>query len=340
MVRTGGSYSAFILEVFSKQQDGRAGTAAIAKAVVGDVLHDRLLPVSGFEGAAILYDVGYHYAQGRRYRGAQAPLLGERLRIGGKSQAAKPSLMTGVSKTSDGGCGLDCFSFTFAGGPEQCDCPGQIVVTGDLPPSDGGGPISTGPGDDGGGWSGVPADTPPGSGGGGDGSTGTVSVGKFRINPAYETLAPKLIQTLQNIRSIVESNPNVLSALMKFSGRTQEQIMDNLTYGSGPLVVIGQPKDQNGNPVIGQFNSSDPNTLTIDGAFINQLEHTTSESASAALEFWLSVTLMHEYVHYGDYMDGNPFVGEAGTAFENQVFGVVITQDNAGLLIDFFDKPK
>jgi len=190
----------------------------------------------------------------------------------------------------------------------------------------------------------LPPDSPfgddPSGGWGGSTGTTTVSVGKFRINPAYEILAPKLIQTLQNMRSIVANNPNVLSALMKFSGLTQAQVLDNLTYGSGPLVVIGQPKDQNGNPVIGQFNSSDPNTLTIDGAFINQLEHTTSDSASAALEFWLSVTLMHEYVHYGDNLNGNPFVGEAGTAFENQVFGVTITQDNAGLLIDFLDKPK
>jgi hypothetical protein len=163
---------------------------------------------------------------------------------------------------------------------------------------------------------------------------------KLRIDPAYEIFAPKLFQTLNNIRSFVESNPKVLDGLMKFSGQTKEQILYDLTHGNGPEVEIGQPKDDNGNSVIGQFRRSNPNVLTLDGAFINQFEHTNSVAASQALSFYLAVAVLHEYTHYGDYARGINFLGEEGTEFEQAVFGVIVGEDNAGqVMLNFTNNP-
>jgi hypothetical protein len=163
---------------------------------------------------------------------------------------------------------------------------------------------------------------------------------KLRINPAYEILAPKLVQTLKNLTSFVESNPKVLDGLMKFSNQTKEQILYDLTYGVGPEIVIGQPTDNNGNPILGEFLGANPNVITLDGAFINQFENTTSATASQALSFYLGVAVLHEYTHYGDYATGNAFPGEEGTAFERTVFGVVVGEDNAGQVkLNFINTP-
>ena len=193
----------------------------------------------------------------------------------------------------------------------------------------------------------LPPPPPPGSGsggipGGGGGASApeTSSAGKFRINPAYEILAPKLVQTLRNLSTFVDNNPKILQALQKFSGRSEIQILNDVMYGKGPEIKIGQPVDAYKNPVMGQFNSLTPDVITLDGAFINQLEHTTSPAASDALFFYLAVTLLHEYVHYGDHASGVTFLGEAGTAFEQAVFGVVVSEDNAGqLLMQLTRKP-
>ena len=183
--------------------------------------------------------------------------------------------------------------------------------------------------------------------GGGSGSSGghgnaptAVRAGKFRINPGYEILAPKLVNALRNLRSFVENNPNVLNGLIQFSAQSQAQILYDLTYGAGPEVIIGQPTDVNGNPVIGQFRSAVPNAVTLDGTFINQLENTDSAAASEALSFYLAVTLLHEYTHLGNRANGITFLGEAGNAFEQAVFGVVVGESNAGqVMIQFTSRP-
>jgi hypothetical protein len=289
VVRTGGGYSAFILEVFSKQQDGRDGTVAIAKAVVGDMLHGRLLPVNGFEGAAILYDVRYHYAQGRRYRGMQTPLLGERLRIGGKSQAAKPSLMTGVAKTSDGGCGPDCFSYAFEGGAEQCDCPGQIVVTGDPPPPDnGGGGVTTSPGD--GGWGGGPGDMPGGGGGGvgGGGSTPTSTTAILLIDSTLPPCADKVLSNLQTMAANTGAQSGLLGAILRSVGNSHSTANIHFQAGSIPLT-------NDGKSVAGtcQYN----NRASMDG--INDFTITINQQYlnGPATDLFVSQILLHEILH-------------------------------------------
>lgn len=48
-----------------------------------------------------------------------------------------------------------------------------------------------------------------------------------------------------------------------------------------------------------------------------------------ALLFLVAVTILHEYVHYGDNQDGVQQKGEEGIQFENDAYGIKITKDNA-----------
>ncbi|WP_046247427.1 hypothetical protein [Hymenobacter terrenus] len=212
--------------------------------------------------------------------------------------------------------------------PPHDPFPWNLDPSDPQPPSDPSGPIDS------------PTITGTGGGEGTPSAPTTVTSGKFRINPAYAVIAPKLVQTLENLRSLVENNSKLLNGLIAFSGRTQAQIISDLTYGQGPEVKIGQPVDKFGNPVIGQFDPANPNVLTLDGAFINQLQHTTSASASDALSFYLAVSLLHEYVHFGDNLTGRDYPGEEGTIFEQTVFGVELGEGNAGqIMIQFIKKP-
>lgn len=68
-------------------------------------------------------------------------------------------------------------------------------------------------------------------------------------------------------------------------------------------------------------------------AFLSQLEHAKSPSAEAALTFYLAATLLHEYTHYGHTAKSTHFPGEEGPAFEHEVFGVDVTEQNAGVLM-------
>ncbi len=78
------------------------------------------------------------------------------------------------------------------------------------------------------------------------------------------------------------------------------------------------------------------NTIHMDINFVNRLENeefSNQEFADAYL-FFLGVTILHEYVHYGDYLNGNnyqyPATVEEGLLFETRVYGENV---NAGTLL-------
>jgi hypothetical protein len=301
------------------------------------------VPVPG-DGLVLVYSANYEYLTGRRSRDGH--FLASTARLAFQPHASGGS-SPGANTANRGASANGEVSANFTAMPDLTTCTdwydgstgGYLTTTGDCSGWDGGdyippytGPSTTGPGG---------YDPNPTTGGGGGGNTPkAISAGKFRVNPAYEVLSPKLVQVLKNLRVLVESNPKLLVALMKFSGQTQAQIMRDLTYGIGPEVKLGQPVDKNLNPVIGQFRASMPDVLILDGAFINQLQHTSSAAANDALSFYLAVTLLHEYTHYGDYANGIHFPGEEGTAFEQAVFGVVVGEDNAGqVLVELTNKP-
>ena len=54
----------------------------------------------------------------------------------------------------------------------------------------------------------------------------------------------------------------------------------------------------------------------------------------------MAVTVLHEFVHYGNNVTGNfPAGGKDGKLFENEVYGVVITEENAtDYIISFKNK--
>ncbi len=70
--------------------------------------------------------------------------------------------------------------------------------------------------------------------------------------------------------------------------------------------------------------------LYLDIDFVNRLENEEfpDQAFEDAYLFFLSVTILHEYVHYGDYLNGNnyQYPQEEGNMFETRVYGEDINQ--------------
>ena len=63
------------------------------------------------------------------------------------------------------------------------------------------------------------------------------------------------------------------------------------------------------------------------------LENGSDLMSSDALIFLLGVTVLHEYVHFGDYNQGVNNDMEEGSYFEELVYGTTVVRENAHLVL-------
>ena len=149
-------------------------------------------------------------------------------------------------------------------------------------------------------------------------------------NPSDETTYPKFAQVCKNLQSFVRNNPKVLNSLMKYANiQDKEKLLLMLKYGQGPIVkVMDFPQTTK----YGHF--TQPATLEISKYFIQKLESSNTTAETEALSFLMSVTVLHEFVHYGRSVNeiGETINGvryEFGNGFEAYTFGTFITFTNA-----------
>ncbi|MER3374112.1 MAG: hypothetical protein RIM83_05695 [Allomuricauda sp.] len=68
---------------------------------------------------------------------------------------------------------------------------------------------------------------------------------------------------------------------------------------------------------------------------MNQLENgNLIENDNDAAIFFIGTTILHEYIHYGDYSSGFEYPGEEGRKFEIRVYGQNVQPDNARLILN------
>lgn len=151
----------------------------------------------------------------------------------------------------------------------------------------------------------------------------------------YEYLYPAFTSIVRNLKHFVKSNPRVLDALQNWSGFSKQEILNKLTYrtGNGPKIKI----EDTGN-TYGKYNNKDfPGILKIDKSTIWDLERSVVKHKKDAIAFLLSVTILHEFCHFGIAANGLKNTGrfkmeEEGRAFEYMAFDVIVSIDNAGRL--------
>ncbi len=88
-----------------------------------------------------------------------------------------------------------------------------------------------------------------------------------------------------------------------YSGSNEILIKNNLKWGKGPTIKIEQLGTHNGFEVHAKHTDANPNEIIIDIDLVNDLENSVSGTEFAdGLMFLVGVTILHEIVHYSDYI--------------------------------------
>jgi hypothetical protein len=164
-----------------------------------------------------------------------------------------------------------------------------------------------------------------GYGGGGE-STIFLNSPSFKFDPAdnYNILYPKFIKTVSNIADYVNSNQKIMQTLQKYTGLNNVQILEKLKFGQGPTVKINQLGNNYG------YHNPLTNTVQIDIDYVNKLENSLG-SQGEILNLMLSITLLHEFVHWTDGLFFN-YTQENGNNWEIATYGFVVNMGNITLM--------
>ena len=146
----------------------------------------------------------------------------------------------------------------------------------------------------------------------------------FKMDSNYEVLYPKFTNTVKNIAYYATTNPKILSTLKQFTGLSSEQIYEKLQYGQGPTVSVSQLNNAYG------YHNPLTNTVQIDVDYVNQLEASTGSKADL-LNLMLSITLLHEFVHWTDGLFFN-YTQENGNNWEIATYGFVVNMGNVSVV--------
>ncbi|MFL9838705.1 hypothetical protein ABS768_14430 [Flavobacterium sp. ST-75] len=159
---------------------------------------------------------------------------------------------------------------------------------------------------------------------------------KYPTGSNYATLYPKLTEYLKFRIPQLKYNQFIIDKLVQYSELPESQVIEDLQWGVGPEIQIVQL--DNACPTCstttyGMFDPTTPNVLYVDVDFANLLENSEPGQEGNTLAFLIGVTLLHEYVHLGDFVDGIDQPGEEGILFEEATYGESIWITNAGRVL-------
>ena len=153
--------------------------------------------------------------------------------------------------------------------------------------------------------------------------------GCFIISKENAERYPKLNAYLYNRIKQITKNQHIMKHLIKYSEQSEDQIKRDFEYGKGPYINVFKFEDN----AYGYFDASESkSTLNLDSDYVNMLETSSNLNSEIAL-FIIEVTILHEYVHYGDAQDGIDLTGEEGDQFEIATYGTIIDFNTATQLI-------
>lgn len=112
-----------------------------------------------------------------------------------------------------------------------------------------------------------------------------------------------------------------------------------MQWGSGPTLNIIQLDNFASNTTSTTLGAFDGNRsesdIYLDIDYVNTLErYYNSQGLEDAWLFLLGVTILHEYVHFGDHIDSIDYPGEEGSVFELKVYGHQVNTTNAIIILN------
>lgn len=146
------------------------------------------------------------------------------------------------------------------------------------------------------------------------------SDGLFELENAQQY--SKFSNYLKNSITGILANNRMMEAISGYGQLSYRQIAKDVSWGKGPKIVIVENLTHAGSSVDGKYDPKNANVIYINKQLVSQLENASSGDIDAALLRLVS-TLLHEYVHYGDWSADNEGEDdyEVGYAFEEWSYG-------------------
>ncbi|MDR6544581.1 hypothetical protein J2810_000621 [Chryseobacterium rhizosphaerae] len=162
----------------------------------------------------------------------------------------------------------------------------------------------------------------------------SLSSPNFKMRRIDQIKYPKFTTIIKNLKEEIQNNPATLNRLVQLTGLTESQIIGSLTFGQGPTIKLVPNLTGPSGPNYGNFNPANPTFININLDFVLGLEQASLSSTRHATAFLLAVTVLHEFIHFGNYISGYDTNGnEMGNLFEISTYGIIITHLNAGYYI-------
>lgn len=159
----------------------------------------------------------------------------------------------------------------------------------------------------------------------------SISSPSFKMRRIDQLKYPKFTTIIKNLKTEIQNNPTTLNRLVQLTGLTESQVLENLTFGQGPTIKLIPNLMGPSGPNYGNFDHSNPTYININLDFVLGLEQASLSTTRHATAFLLAITVLHEFIHFGNYISGYDTNGnEMGNLFEILTYGIIVTHLNAG----------
>lgn len=159
----------------------------------------------------------------------------------------------------------------------------------------------------------------------------SLSSPSFKMRKIDQLKYPKFTTIIKNLKTEIQNNPTTLNRLVQLTGLTESQVLGSLTFGQGPTIKLIPNLMGPSGPNYGNFDHTNPTYINVNLDFVLGLEQASLSTTRHATAFLLAVTVLHEFIHFGNYISGyDPNGNEMGNLFEISTYGIIVTHLNAG----------
>lgn len=148
----------------------------------------------------------------------------------------------------------------------------------------------------------------------------------FPKDEKYGEKYPRFVKILKQLYNYVYNNDNVFKWLSHYSGYTPTEVLEQLKYGQGVLIIA---KDNTAEYGETPHSATD---IKVNLKWVRGLEMAKLNETIQGTSFLIVATILHEFVHYGRSKNKLDRVYEYGWGFEREAFGEIVDKDNANSL--------
>jgi len=114
----------------------------------------------------------------------------------------------------------------------------------------------------------------------------------------------------------VKEKPKVFKAFQKYASLNEKVAERAIQHGNHPVIEYRHMPTANGEFIGGKY----PDTVFISKDICDRFRNET-DAKDPRMHLLIESTLLHEMVHWGDWMDGEVTPGELGKTFEKEAYG-------------------